>query len=267
MLQQVFLDSKYADFSYDTGQQVHWLADPLEKPEGFFFKVHVLTAWIPLTYYNVTQSNNRFDLAYSPTDTQSIEFPVGNRDIDELVEILNEELRHAFEASYDPSTNKMTLSQGSSAISIESSSTCLGLLGFEPGVHIGAVTARYGVDLTRTTSILLRSNLHGTNRDPFTKRMSDILCKVPVSHQQPNEIIEYKQPAFVRITNPSLTHFTLGLYDDDNQPLDLNGNRWTVTLQISVERDETHMNIPRYLVNEPVDDSPREPKGKQENKA
>ena len=267
MLQQVFLDSKYADFSYDTGQQVHWLADPLEKPEGFFFKVHVLSAWIPLTYYNVTSTNNRLDIAYSPTDTQSIEFPVGNRDIDELVEIMNDELRHAFIAEYDPATNKVTISQGTSAISIEDTSTCLGLLGFEPGVHIGSVTARYGVDLTRTTSILLRTNLHGTNRDPFTKRMSDILCKIPVSHQQPNEIVEYTQPAFVRITNPNLTHFTLGLYDDDGNLLDLNGNRWTVTLQVSIERDDNHMTIPRYLVNEPVSDSPGESEGKSTDKA
>ena len=250
MLQQVFLDSRYADFTYDTGQVVHWLADPLEKPEGSYFKVHVLSAWIPLTYYNVYPGNNRLDLSYSPTQFQTIELPVGNRDVDEIVDFLNQNLQNGFVSRYDPATNKITLGDGVSAIQIAETSTCHKLLGLELGaVAFGELQAKNGVDLTRTTSILIRGNLHGTNRDPFTKRMSDILCKIPVSTQQPNEIIEYSQPAFVRVTNPSLTYFTLGLFDDDGVPLDLNGNRWTVTLQISVERDEAHVaGIPRYLL-------------------
>ena len=250
MLQQVFLDSRYADFTYDSGEAVHWLADPLQKPDGFFFKVHVLSAWIPLTYYNVYPGNNRLDLAYSPTESQSIELPVGNRDVDEIVAFLNEKLLNGFAVRYDPATNRLVLEGGSTAVQISGSTTCHHLLGFRRGdVAFGGLAAEYGVDLTRTTSILLRSNLHGTNRDPFTRRMGDILCKIPVSHQQPNEIIEYTQPAFIRVTNPSLTYFSLALYDDDGVPLDLNGNRWTVTLQVSIERDEAHVpGIPRYIV-------------------
>ena len=269
MLQQVFLDSRYADFTYATGQAVHWLADPLEKPEGSYFKVHVLSAWIPLTYYNVYEGNNRLDLAYTPTQFQTIELPVGNRDVDEIVDFLNQNLLNGFVARYDPATNKITLGDGVSTIQIAETSTCHMLLGFELGVvAFGELQAKNGVDLTRTTSILIRSNLHGTNRDPFTKRMGDILCKIPVSHQQPNEIVEYTQPAFVRVTNPNLTYFTLGLFDDDGVPLDLNGNRWTVTLQVSIERDESHVpGIPRYLVEneqgpEGEGTAKSEPKGK-----
>ena len=48
MLQQVYIDSRYADFSYETGSEAFWLIDPLAKPEGFYFKVHELSAWIPM---------------------------------------------------------------------------------------------------------------------------------------------------------------------------------------------------------------------------
>ncbi len=126
--------------------------------------------------------------------------------------------------------------------------------------------AQYGVDMTRTSSIMIRTNLRGTNRDPYTRSMSDILCKVPVTHQQPSEIIEYNQPAFVRIPNQTLNHFMIGLFDDDGSYLDLNGNRYTSTLQVSIECDENYISgIPRFLPlqdnNEQISDRTRQPKG------
>ena len=270
MLQQVFLDSRYADFSYATGYQVHWLADPLVKPEGYYLNVHILSAWIPLTYYNVHSGNNVLDIQYSiPFTNQRIVIPEGNRDVDFLVEYVNERLLFGCEVSYDASTNKLFFTKGDTTLYFTYETTAWDLLGLNRNpILVSPFQAPRGVDMTRTSSILLRSNLHGTNRDPYTKRMSDILCKKPVSHQQPNEIIEYTQPAFVRITNPSITHFTIGLFDDDGRYLDLNGNRWTVTIQVSLERDDNHVpGIPRYLSNEPEPDSPREPEGKPKNQA
>ena len=45
-----------------------------------------------------------------------------------------------------------------------------------------------------------------------------------------------------------INHFTIGRFDDDGRYLDLNGNRHTLTLQISIERDENHIpDLPRFL--------------------
>ena len=41
VLQQVFIDSKYADATLPDGSQVHYLSDPIVKPEGYFFRAHV----------------------------------------------------------------------------------------------------------------------------------------------------------------------------------------------------------------------------------
>jgi hypothetical protein len=62
-----------------------------------------------------------------------------------------------------------------------------------------------------------------------------------------------------------LNHFKIGLFDDDGRYLNLNGNRYTLTLQVSTERDENHIaDIPRFLSlhsnDEPISDRTREPK-------
>jgi hypothetical protein len=205
MLQQVYLDNRYADFTYSSGTQAFSLLDPLTKPEGFFFKVHVLSVWIPLTYYNVFSGNNRLDIAYTPSDTQSLVIPEGNRNVDFIIDFLNANIRHAYEVTYDEATNRLSFSTSDleyNHLLILPTTTCGHLFGLAfDMLNTLPFVAQYGVDMTRTSSIMIRTNLHGTNRDPYTRSMSDILCKVPVTHQQPNEIIEYTQPAFVRITN------------------------------------------------------------------
>ncbi len=98
--------------------------------------------------------------------------------------------------------------------------------------------------MTRTSSIMIRTNLHGTNdgtNDVYTRRMSEILCKIPVSLQQPNELIEYSQPTLIRVTNQNYKLFHNRAFDDDGRYLNLNGNRYTLTLQISIERNENHI--------------------------
>lgn len=267
MLQQVFLDSRYADSVTPDFRYTHWLSDPIVKPEGYILKVHVLSAWIPLTYYNVYEGLY-LDVSYALPGIQRITFPPGNRDIDFLLDYINSSIQNDFVCKYDPATNKISFSGGSSILFIEGG-TALQMLGLEVNqVGFGVLEAKFGVDLTRTSSILLRSNLHGTNRDPYTRRMSDILCKIPVTREQANEIIEYSQPAFIRITNPSIDHFVFQLTDDDGVPLNLNGNRWTVTIQVSIEKDENHDGtIPRYLENDPIDESPGPPEGESKDEA
>jgi hypothetical protein len=109
------------------------MPDLLTKPEDFFFEVHVLSVWIPLTYYNVFSCNNRLDIAYTPSDTQSLVIPEGNRNIDLLLDFLNTKLRHGYEVTYDEATIRYRLPRLISNITILSyyrrqpAGTCWGL--------------------------------------------------------------------------------------------------------------------------------------------
>ncbi len=140
----------------------------------------MLSAWIPLIYYNVFSDNNRLDISYSPADNQSLVIPEGNRDIDYVIAFLNANLRHGYGVSYDMSTNKLSFSTTNvenDHFVVLPTSTCGHMLGLTSNVIITLpFEGQNGVDMTRTSSIMIRTNLHGTNRDPYTRRMSDILC-------------------------------------------------------------------------------------------
>ena len=71
-------------------------------------------------------------------------------------------------------------------------------------------TCQFGVDMTRTSNVMTRKNLRGTYRDPYTRRMSNTLCKIPVSHQHPNELVKYSQAALIRLTNQLTSNFLSG---------------------------------------------------------
>ncbi len=63
---KAYIDSRYANFSYEIGSQSFRLSDTITKPEGFYCKEHMLSAWIPMTYYNVFTENNRLDIEHNP---------------------------------------------------------------------------------------------------------------------------------------------------------------------------------------------------------
>jgi hypothetical protein len=66
---------------------------------------------------------------------------------------------------------------------------------FEPKLLL---TASRIVDLTRTSSVFVHSNLLTQNRDPQTRRVGDILAKIPRSAQF-NGIDHYSSDAFVDV--------------------------------------------------------------------
>jgi hypothetical protein len=52
-----------------------------------------------------------------------------------------------------------------------------------------------------------------------------------------------------------LNHITIGLFDEDGRYLNLDGNPYTLALQVSIERDENHIaDIPRFLLLQRHDD-------------
>ena len=244
---------------------------PDYKARGFLLQSTRSIGLDPFNLLQLVSGNNRLDIAYTPCYTQSLVILESNRNIDFIIDFLNANLCHGYEVAYDEATNRLFFlpAEGDGTLNhliVLPTTTCGHLLGLALDVlNTLPFVAQYGVDMTRTSYIMIRTNLHGTNRDPYTRSMSDILCKVPVTHQQPNEIIEYTQPAFVRIINHTLNHFMIGLFDDDGQYLDLNGNRYTLTLQVSIERDENNISgIPRFLPlqdNEPISDRTRQPEG------
>eukprot|EP00873_Tetraselmis_striata_P024765 jgi/Tetstr1/445029/TSEL_032837.t1 len=209
MLQQLFIDNQFSDIVLGDGSHVFWLGGAIDVPGRHSLQVKVLNAWIPHTFYSVFSANDTLVVRYSPAGTGgTIRIPHGNRSIDEILDIINPQLDHGYESSYDVATNRINLSSpNAAALTIEAGTTCTELLGLSIGDQsvAGVLAARRGVDLTRTSSIFIRSNLHTDNRDPVTRRTSDILAIIPLTSQF-NELEHFSVQAWVDCKNKQLSY-------------------------------------------------------------
>jgi hypothetical protein len=214
-----------------------------------------LNAWLPHTYYSIFDGNDTLALKYDdggeiPGEPVIINLPRGNRSIDDIVEFLNNGLLDEYVASYDENTNRLSLLATENAehhVVIGEGSTCTRLLGLSVGDSAKIVdgelllTASRIVDLTRTSSVFVHSNLLTQNRDPRTRRVGDILAKIPSSAQF-NGIDHYSSDAFVDVANRYISYVSIRLSDDDGRTLDLNGGCFTATLKIAfVHNNESVM--------------------------
>eukprot|EP00873_Tetraselmis_striata_P001696 jgi/Tetstr1/421960/TSEL_012859.t1 len=246
MLQQLFLDTQHSDFVFPDGSHVFWLPDAIDVPARHFLEARLLNAWIPHTFYSVFADNDTLALRYyTPGDPSGrpeiITLPHGNRSIDELIEFVNPSLLYTFEMVYSPATNKVTLvSDHIAEVAVDSATTCGPLLGLVPGdtSSDGQLEAPRGVDLTRTSSIFLRTSLHTSNRDPITRRTSNVLAKIPVSSQF-NELEHHTTDAWVECKNMAVSFIVCRLEDDNGRFLDLNGSRRT----LEVDNSELQLEI------------------------
>jgi hypothetical protein len=254
MLQQLYLDTAYADANLDDGTHVFSLLDPPTVPQGFTMKVRLLNAWLPHTYYYIFDGNDTLVLHYDdggmiPGQPVTIKLPRGNRSIDDIVAFQNDGRLDEYVASYDENTNKLSLRGSEYAehhVVIGEGTTCTRLLGLSVGDSAQIVdgelllTADSVVDMTRTSSVFAHSNLFTQNRDPRTRRVGDILAKIPSSALF-NGIDHYISDAFGDVAYRYLSYVSIRLSDDDGRTLDLNGGRFTVTLKLDftmINKDE-----------------------------
>jgi hypothetical protein len=246
MLQQLYLDTAYAYAKLDDKTHVFSLLDPLTTPQGYTLQIRLLNAWLPHTYYSIFDGNDTLVLHYDdggmiPGEPVTIKVPRGNRSIDDIVAFLNDGRLDEYVTIYDENTNKLSLRGTENAdhhVVIGEGTTCTRLLGLSVGDSAQIVdgelllTAGRVVDLTRTSSVFVHSNLLTQNRDPRTRRVGDILAKIPSSAQF-NGIDHYSSDAFVDVANRYLSYVSIRLSDDDGRTLDLNGGRFTATLKIA----------------------------------
>jgi hypothetical protein len=140
----------------------------------------------------------------------TIKLPHGNRSVDDIVVCLNDGRLDEYVASYDENTNRLTF-EGTDNVEtiliVMPGTICKRMLGLDVGAmasmsddfRLKLVGGRI-VDLTRTSSVFVHSNLLTQNHDPRTRRVGDITAKIPSSAQF-NEIDHFSSDAFVYVYN------------------------------------------------------------------
>ena len=72
-----------------------------------------------MSFFNVFSANSIIALIYDASEVQTLQVPHGNRDIDFIVNFLNDNLLYGYVASYDAARNEVVLSGGTVPIRVE----------------------------------------------------------------------------------------------------------------------------------------------------
>ena len=171
------------------GGTLFWMKEPIVLPNmKYAFDLSVPFVAMPLTHYDITESNRRLHIIYmhvAPPEPLIIDLPMGNHSIDELVDVLNRRLLFGFTAAYSKNTNTLHFSMAniSAALEIGPLTTCGDLIGVRAGDTsvLGSYYAPGGVNLAGTTSFYIRSNLRTRTRDPRTLGYSCIIANISIT--------------------------------------------------------------------------------------
>jgi hypothetical protein len=126
---QIHLSSKNGTFNNSLLNDVTFNLPIIEVPSEYQLYLSIEHAVIPYSFYNIDNNNNYLKII---TDNETINLYItpGNYNVYNLMDYLNLNLIN-FVITYNSITNKYTFTNTLYNFSINSSSTCLNLLGFK----------------------------------------------------------------------------------------------------------------------------------------
>jgi hypothetical protein len=243
---QVHLNSKDAYFhNEDQSSSLFHFNTDISPPANVSILVSVVSFSCPMSYYVITSNNNR--LTYSVGgSTFNYDIPVGNYTATELATNLQSFIPTFTTVDYSKVNNKLRFyNTAGNQFTLQSTSTCFSLIGFTPGVnHVSAnnglgiqvLLADSVVNLSGINSIYIHSNISPANFDSRNNSTLGTLVRVPIDTTR-NGILHYQpaKPFSFILQNQSIDYFQIKLEDDNRNHIDLNGQHWTMTIQIDYQ--------------------------------
>jgi hypothetical protein len=239
---QLFLNSKTANKYIDnkTSDCVFHLPI-INIPKHRKVYVSVQTAMIPYSFYNVSSINNTLKYTINGGATQTLTITPGNYNVNTLITAITTDIP-AFTITYNSKTNILTFSHSTYDFTLESTSTCFEVLGFEDNITYTStsqvLTGTISLNLFTIRNVYVSSdNFQINNINNSTPNKSNILCSIPIDTSH-HSMISYSNIYGVRnmihhVHN--LTNLHIKLTDQDDDVLDLNGCHFSLTLEIDIE--------------------------------
>jgi len=173
MRQHLYLVSRFG-YPLDDGPVLFWLQDQLviPNPRECEFSVSVADNRFPLTHYVINEDNNMLELG----DTL-INLPTGNFNIYDVDVYMNNRFPSGMVYTYSDDTKKITIDHPGNNFNVGIGTTCSELLGVRVGdvSADGAYRAPDGVNLARTSSFYIKSDMRTLNLDPISMGYSNIM--------------------------------------------------------------------------------------------
>lgn len=237
---QIYIHSSNSDSVVDGA---HYFKLPLiEVPSQCHIYIGVANATIPISYYNITSSNNT--LKYTITGDAliyTVTIPEGNYDVTTLKTYLNSVMTN-FTVTYDYTTNKYTFTHSTSNFVFQEyfgATTCFKLLGFPNGESQTStsrvLTSINCIDISSIKTLSIQTDFLTGNINKISPHTNNILCRLPVD-VKPFEILTYTNTTGFKVnlfTNV-LNTLMIKICDRDGNAIDFNGVDWSMTLQLDI---------------------------------
>lgn len=215
--------------------------------------ISVVNAQIPMSFYVINSSNNK--LCYNtmaPVQVMTLTVPVGNYNAYTLATKLTALFLLngiTIIISTSPQTGIMTFSQASALFSIypyelngQLFSTLSLVINLSSAFVAGtSITCLYPVNLLGTKKINIKSNELAINSlSSKSLAYNCIIATIPVDYPFFSMISYVNQNALNKniIKTPTIDTIDIQLTDDNDNFIDFNNLDWTITLCLSIERDE-----------------------------
>jgi hypothetical protein len=233
---QVTLNSRFGKQSRYSTSKVVFDFNNLYVPKKHHLHISLVSATIPYSFYTINNSNNKLMYTIN-AETYTLYIDPGNYSISQLTTYLNANLITGLTCTYDSIRNKMTFS-ASTGFTFDISSTALRMMGITTYVSVSnKITSTNCVNLQTIQYINVRTNFKTGNFTCDQLYLQTLLCSIPVSNHIPNSNIIYQHQGNVftiDLYTNTLDNFTIALFDQDDNYIDLNGCDWSMVIQIDI---------------------------------
>lgn len=235
--QEIYLDSQYASVNIgaETGKNsdvYFFLSTPIVVGNECDIVLQLENLVCPISFFVVSSTNQSLVV-----DNVTYTIPEGNYNALTLNTALST-LLTSFTITYDSTSNKFTFTKASD-FTFDESSTCLKMLGFPENTTQSSsnkkLTSPFVVNLAGTSLIYIdcpnitTRNVSAKNNGGFTSIIKSIVVDVPYG-----SILTYvnNTNSAINLGEKYISYFHIKLLDDDYNLLDLNGQNFTMTLEL-----------------------------------
>lgn len=241
---EIYFKSEDSDYIDGNTLIKYNLTTPINVKEGLFMMMKVKTIEIPMGYYVLNENNDYLQININSIN-QSYTFTHGNPTAYNLQDFINDNFTN-ITATYNLYTNKIQLTSIYSFY-ITTTSTLNKLIGFTEDIQHNStlISGSYYlesdliVNVSGTKAIYLYSpTFHNSHMESGNNGLVDntmVLLKIPTNTLF-NGILYYENynSTYVKCYIKSLSEIIYGLYDDNGDLLDLNGQDWSLSLSVSL---------------------------------
>jgi len=217
-----------------------------------WLQIEVISAEIPLSFYNVSSALQNNIFSYYIFATINLTIPDGNYTIDTLISKINS-MQMLFVMSYNETLNKILITTTNTVtFTYDSNNYTQQLFGIISTQIITSLNPAYfgGVcNLASVHSLLVRSSLNSGNSASTSQSNNDIIQKISLDVNYGGMII-LNQNSVIRkniIKSGSIKQFYLKLTEQNQKIIDLNGCNWEMSLLFTKIKHDMNTVSPEQL--------------------